>query len=203
MNSCGWLLLSIAENCILKKRKKIMKMNFKQNSVKLAIAAGLVLGPVGFTAPVYASTDTSNMNVTANIDMNCTITTADIAFGEYKPTTDHASAALTADGSVSTTCTVGSSGKIIIGQGEHAGSGSSDASPVRRMALNDDSSYLLYDVFSDSDRQTSWTNEGSSGIAYTASGSAQVMTVYGKIEGGQTTAEKGSYADVLVVTVNY
>jgi hypothetical protein len=44
------LLLSIAENCILKKRKKIMKMNFKQNSVKLAIAAGLVLGSVGFTA---------------------------------------------------------------------------------------------------------------------------------------------------------
>jgi spore coat protein U-like protein len=188
---------------LLKKKEKIMKMNFKQKNIKLAIAAGLLVGSAGFTAPVYASTDTSNMNVTANIDMNCTITTADIAFGEYKPTTDHASAALTANGSVSTTCTVGSTGKIIIGQGEHPGSGSSDASPVRRMALSDDSSFLAYDVFSDSDRNNSWTNAVDSGIAYTASGSAQTMTVYGKIAGGQTTAEKGSYADVLVVTVNY
>ena len=71
------------------------------------------------------------------------------------------------------------------------------------MALSDDSSYLLYNVFSDSDRQALWTNDGSSGIPYAASGSEQVMTVYGKIEAGQTTAEKGSYADVLVVTVNY
>lgn len=180
-----------------------MSIKFNQCKLKLVIAAGMLVGSAGLTAPVYALTATSNMNVTASIDMNCTISTADIAFGEYKPTTDHASAALTANGSVSTTCTVGSSGKIIIGQGEHAGSGSSDASPVRRMALANDSSYLAYDVFSDSDRQAKWTNEVSSGIAYTASGSAQVMTVYGKIAGGQTTAEKGSYADVLVVTVNY
>ena len=178
-------------------------MSISQTLFKTMVLLALLISAASLILPAYATSTTTNMNVTANIDMNCTITTADIAFGEYKPTTDHASAALTADGSVSTTCTVGSSGKIIIGQGEHAGSGSSDASPVRRMALNDDSSYLLYDVFSDSDRQTSWTNEGSSGIAYTASGSAQVMTVYGKIEGGQTTAEKGSYADVLVVTVNY
>lgn len=180
-----------------------MSIKFNQCKLKLVIAAGMLVGSAGLTAPVYALTATSNMNVTASIDMNCTISTADIAFGEYKPTTDHASSALNANGSVSTTCTVGSSGKIIIGQGEHAGSGSSDASPVRRMATANDTSYLAYDVFSDSDRQSSWTNEVSSGIAYTASGSAQVMTVYGKIAGGQTTAEKGSYADVLVVTVNY
>ena len=179
-----------------------MKMNFKQNSVKLAIAAVLVLGSVGFTAPVYASTYTSNMNVTANIDMNCTITTADIAFGEYKPTTDHASTALTANGAVSTTCTVGSAGKIIIGQGQHPGSESSDAVTVRRMALSDDSSYLNYQVYSD-EGSTVWSNEVASGVGYTASGSAQNMTVYGKVAAGQTTDEKGSYADVLVVTVNY
>jgi spore coat protein U-like protein len=52
-------------------------------------------------------------------------------------------------------------------------------------------------------RQTIWTNEVASGVGYTASGSAQNMTVYGKVAAGQTTAEKGSYADVLVVTVNY
>jgi spore coat protein U-like protein len=71
------------------------------------------------------------------------------------------------------------------------------------MALSDDSSFLAYDVFSDSDRSASWTNEEASGVAYTASGSAQTMPVYGKIAAGQTGATQGSYADVLVVTVNY
>ena len=180
-----------------------MKMNFKQNSVKLAIAAGMLVGSAGLTVPTYAATDTSSMNVTTNIGMNCTISTTDIGFGEYKPTTDHASTALTANGAVSTTCTVGSTGKIIIGQGEHPGLESSDAVPVRRMALLDDSSYLNYQVYSDEGRETAWTNEVASGVGYTASGSAQNMTVYGKIAAGQTGATQGSYADVLVVTVNY
>ena len=180
-----------------------MKMNFKQNSVKLAIAAGLIVGSAGLTVPAYALTSTSNMNVSTSIGMNCTISTTDIAFAEYKPTTDHATTALTGNGAVSTTCTVGSTGKIIIGQGEHPESGSSDAVPVRRMATSDDASFLNYEVFSDEGYSVTWTNEAASGIGYTASGSAQNMTVYGKVAAGQTGASQGSYADVLVVTVNY
>ena len=180
-----------------------MKMNFKQKNIKLAIAAGLLVGSAGFTAPVYASTDTSNMDVTANIGMNCTITTADITFGEYMPTTDHASSPLTAQGSVTTTCTVGSSGVVIIGQGLNADDGSTNAAPVRRMAGPGEGDYLGYQVYSDSEHQNVWSNYGDTGIAYSASGSAQVMTVYGSIDGGQTSVPQGSYSDTLVVTVNY
>ena len=180
-----------------------MSIKFNQRNLKLAIAAGMLVGSAGLTVPAYASSSTSNMNVTTNIDMNCTITTTDITFGDYKPTTDHATTALTGNGAVSTTCTVGSTGKIIIGQGQHAGSGSSDASPVRRMAVADDSSYLNYTLFSDEGRSTAWTNEIASGVPYTASGAAQSMPVYGQIAAGQTGAKQGSYADVLVVTVNY
>ena len=97
-----------------------MKMNFKQNNIKLAIAAGLLVGSAGFTAPVYAATDTSNMDVTANIGMNCILHCRHNLWLEYMPTTDHASAPLTAQGSVTTTCTVGSSGVVIIGQGLNA-----------------------------------------------------------------------------------
>ena len=179
-----------------------MSIKFNQRNLKLAIAAGMLVGSAGLTVPAYAATDTSSMNVTTNIGMNCTISTTDITFGEYKPTTDHASTALTANGAVSTTCTVGSSGKIIIGQGEHAGSGSTDGVPIRRMATSDDASYLSYEVFSD-EVSTVWTNEVASGVPYTASGSAQNMTVYGKVAAGQTGATQGSYADVLVGTVSY
>jgi spore coat protein U-like protein len=70
------------------------------------------------------------------------------------------------------------------------------------MATSDDSSYLSYEVFSD-EVSTVWTNEVASGVPYTASGSAQNMTVYGKVAAGQTGATQGSYADVLVVTVSY
>jgi spore coat protein U-like protein len=180
-----------------------MSIKFNQRNLKLAIAAGMLFGSAGLTVPAYAATDTSSMNVTTNIGMNCTIETTDITFGEYKPITDHASSALTGNGAVSTTCTVGSTGKIIMGQGEHSGSGSSDAVPVRRMATSDDASFLSYQVYSDEGRSIAWTNEVASGVAYTASGSAQSMIVYGKVAAGQTGATQGSYADVLVVTVSY
>ena len=180
-----------------------MNIKFNQRNLKLAIAAGMLVGSAGITVPAYALTSAENMNVSTSIGMNCTITTTDISFDEYKPTTDHASTDLTGNGAVSTTCTVGSTGKVIIGQGQHPGSGSSDAVPVRRMALSDDSSYLTYQVYSDDGLSTAWTNEVASGVGYTASGSAQNMTVYGKVAAGQTGATQGTYADVLVVTVNY
>ena len=179
-----------------------MSIKFNQRNLKLAIAAGMLLGSAGLSMSAYAATSTSNMNVTTNIGMACTISTTDMTFDAYDPITAHASTALTANGAVITTCTVGSTGKVIIGQGQHPGSGSSDAVPVRRMATSDDSSYLSYEVFSD-EVSTVWTNEVASGVRYTASGSAQNMTVYGKVAAGQTGATQGSYADVLVVTVSY
>ena len=179
-----------------------MSIKFNQRNLKLVIAAGMLLGSAGLSMSAYAATSTSNMNVTTNIGMACTISTTDMTFDAYDPITAHASTALTANGAVITTCTVGSTGKVIIGQGEHAGSGSTDGVPIRRMATSDDSSYLSYEVFSD-EVSTVWTNEVASGVPYTASGSAQNMTVYGKVAAGQTGATQGSYADVLVVTVSY
>ena len=41
------------------------------------------------------------------------------------------------------------------------------------------------------------------GKTYNASGSAEVMPVYGRVGAGQTAAAKGSYTDTLLVTVNY
>jgi spore coat protein U-like protein len=200
MNSCGWLLLSIAENCILKKKEKSMSIKFNQRNLKIAIAASILVGSAGLTVPAYAVT--SNLNVTANIDMNCTVSTTAVAFGAYKPTTDHASTDLTANGAIKTTCTVGSTGKVIIGQGQHFGATGDDA-VSRRMATSDDSNFIIYDVFSDSDRLNSWSHVENSGIAYAATGSEETMVVYGKIPSGQTSAAQGSYADVLLVTVNF
>ena len=134
--------------------------------------------------------------------MNCTIATADIAFGAYDAIVDNATTDLDAAGSVTTTCTVGSAGKVIIGQGLAAPEGSTDEDPIRRMS-GPSGDFLIYQVYSDSDRSAVWTNDTETGVEYSATGSAQVMPVYGRVAAGQTTVAEGSYSDTLVVTVNY
>ena len=181
-----------------------MNIKFNQRNLKIAIAASVLVGSAGLTVPAYAnSTSTSSMNVSSNIGMNCTISTTDIAFGAYDPIVTNASLDLDAQGSVTTTCTVGSAGKVIIGQGSGPDSGSTNAAPLRRMSGPSDGDYLKYQVYSNLGRSAVWTNEVASGVPYTANGSAEVMPVYGRVEAGQNTVAKGSYSDTLLVTVNY
>ena len=179
-----------------------MNIKFNQRNLKIAIAASVLVGSAGLTVPAYAETSSSNMAVTSNIGMNCTIATADIAFGAYDAIVDNATTDLDAAGSVTTTCTVGSAGKVIIGQGLAAPEGSTDEDPIRRMS-GPSGDFLIYQVYSDSDRSAVWTNDTETGVEYSATGSAQVMPVYGRVAAGQTTVAEGSYSDTLVVTVNY
>ena len=180
-----------------------MKTKFNQSKLKGAFVSAMLVGTVSLTLPAYAETESSNMAVTANIGMNCTIATTDIAFGAYDPIVANATSNLTANGSVTTTCTVGSTGKIIISDGLHQTSESTPAAPERRMGGPSEGDYLAYQVYSDSDLTSVWTGYGDTGVAYAATGSARAMTVYGVVPAGQTGAVEGSYSDTLVVTVNY
>ena len=180
-----------------------MKTKLNQSKLKLAIVSAMLVGTASLTFPAYAVTESSNMAVTANIGMNCTISTIDIAFGGYDPIVANATTDLDAAGSVTTTCTVGSAGKVIIGQGLGDDDDSTDGAPLRRMQGPSEGDYLEYQVYSNVGRSDVWTNEVATGVAYTASGSEQIMPVYGRVEAGQTTVAKGSYSDTLVVTVNY
>ena len=180
-----------------------MNIKFNQRNLKIAIAASVLVGSAGLTVPAYAETSSSSMTVTSNIGMNCTISTADIEFGAYDPIVTNASLDLDAQGSVTTTCTVGSAGKVIIGQGLGDVDGSTNEAPLRRMQGPSEGDYLEYQVYSNDGRSNVWTNDVATGVTYTASGSAEVMPVYGRVEAGQTTVAEGSYSDTLLVTVNY
>ena len=188
-------------NC--SKKENVMKTKFNQSNLKVAIASAALLGAASLTVPAYAATDTSNMAVTATVGEACTIATADIAFGAYDAINDHASAPLTAQGSVTTTCTLDKAAKVIIGQGLYALEGSTDGAPVRRMGGDGEGDYLAYNVYSDASLSNVWTNAVDSGIATTGTGEAVVMQVYGAIEADQTDSPAGSYSDTLVVTVDY
>ena len=180
-----------------------MKTKLNQSKLKGALVSAVLVGTASLTVPAYAVTETSDMQVSANIGMNCTISTTDIAFGGYDPIVTNATTDLDAAGSVTTTCTVGSAGKVIIGQGLGEHDDSTDADPFRRMQGPSEGDYLEYQVYSNDGRSAVWTNSVATGVAYTATGSAQIMPVYGRVEAGQTTAAEGSYSDTLVVTVNY
>ena len=214
MNLCGWLLLSIAENCILKKRKKIMKMNFKQNNIKLAIAAGLVIGSAGLTVPAFAASPAkTDMDVTASIAVACSVATVNVAFGTYDALGANKSAPAKASGSITATCTSGASGKITIDEGGNkvVGAGddpsSSAAAPLRQMKTAQtpaagQSQYLQYSLHATDDISTAQWN-GTDGVTYVSAGSDIVKTVYGFIPQNQATAMKGSYADKVEVSVTY
>ena len=177
-----------------------MKLN--RSNIKSSIAAATAFGIVAVSMPAYAGTGTASMTVSSNIDVSCIISTTNIDFDAYDAVGAHSAADLTATGGISSTCTTGSGGNIKIGQGLHASSGSTDAVPARRMVhATDATEFLEYNVYSDSTWETKWDN--ATGEAYTGTGIAQPLTVYGSITKNQTSAVVGSYTDTLVVTINY
>jgi spore coat protein U-like protein len=182
-----------------KKRKKIMKMNFKQNSTKLAFGAGILVGLAGFSVPVFATSVDTTMQVTAGIGKNCVIETTNISFGSYDPANVNATDPLDATGSITTTCTIGTAGEVLINYGANVAAESTD----RRMIGTDTSVYLGYEVYSNSDRQSIWSGEANNGVDITAAGVGEEMTVYARIPGGQTDAANDSYTDTLTVLVSY
>ncbi|MDA9288446.1 spore coat U domain-containing protein [Amylibacter sp.] len=179
-----------------------MKMKLNRSTIKSSIAAATALGIVAVSMPAYAGTGTSNMTVSSNVDVSCNITTTNIDFDAYDAVGVNNTADLTAEGGINTTCTAGSGGNIKIGQGLNKSDDSSDAYPMRRMVhATDNTEFLFYDVYSDSDRLVLWEND--TGVAYIGDGSEQTLVVYGVVPKAQNLAIVGSYTDTLVVTINY
>ena len=83
------------------------------------------------------------------------------------------------------------------------GSGQNSNGTTRRMA-GPGGQFLNYGLFRDSGRTVQWGNGTALGgqVSGTGSGSAQSLTVYGRIPASQL-ATPGSYSDSVVVTVEY
>lgn len=164
------------------------------------IIAGMLGLTFAFSGSSYAATQTANLNVSATVSANCTITTSAVAFGAYDPIVTHASTALTSTGTVTTTCTSGAAATVALGQGSNANTGSTDAAPVRRMLSG--SNYLSYQLYSDSGRANVWGNDTTTDVAVTGTGGAVNTTVYGSVAAGQNVPA-GTYADTVVATVTF
>ena len=165
---------------------------------KVTLAALLL---VVAAAPAFAGSATSNFTVSATVLTNCTITTVGVVFGNYDPTS---STPLDGTGTVVVTCTAGTSGKILMGQGATPATGSTDAAPLREMAgLVLTSQRLRYDLYQDTGRSTAWANTTATGPAYTASTILPVtVTIYGRVPINQG-AQANVYNDTVTATVTF
>ena len=169
-----------------------MKTKLNQSKLKLAIVSATLLGTAAITAPTYATT--TDMDVTANINVACTIDTEDLAFGAYDPIITNATDPLTKMASVTSTCTVGASGSILLGNGQNY----TEESGRRMVHAADTQSFLEYSVSNASYGGADWSD-----VTMEGSGSAVEEAVYGQVGAGQNTAVDGSYSDLIVATVTY
>jgi len=179
-----------------------MNIKFNQRNLKLGIAAGILLGSAGFSTAIFAGTATDNMAVTTDVGISCTITVADLTFTSYDPTygVDNDST-----GSVTSTCTTGGAVVLTLGQGANADSSSTDAAPIRRMVGTTGAAagtFLNYGLYQEGGRTTVFGNTSGTGGSFTATGGADVTTVYGRIPKEQAAAV-GSFVDSVSVTLTY
>lgn len=168
--------------------------------VSALLASSSLLGALILSAPTHAGTASDNLDVTASVSANCTISTAAVAFGAYDPIVTHKASALDASGTVTVTCTNGSAVTVALGQGQNADVGSTDAAPLRRMT--DGTNFMGYSLFSNAGRTTVWGATAETDVEHVGTGAAANLTVYGRVPADQQVPA-GAYSDAVVATVTF
>ncbi|MDD5268956.1 MAG: spore coat U domain-containing protein [Methylococcales bacterium] len=172
-------------------------------ALRLAVASILAVGVGAISVNSYAGTNTANLNVTAEIQEACAVSTTAVAFSYYDPVNANLATALHTTGTVLTTCTLGATGTALLDQGQN-GTGTLEA-PVRFMktGAGGPTELLGYQLYSEAEDTTVWGGTIATGKAIaTGTGLQTSLTVYGTIAAGQNKSV-GSYTDTVVVTIDF
>lgn len=160
------------------------------------IGSTLALSSTLISKPAFAGTASANLNVSATVANSCTISTSSVSFTSYDRIYDSF-----ASGTIEANCSNGSSATITLGQGANAASGSTDASPSRRLS-NGTGSFLNYNLYQDTAATLIWGNTNGTGVVISDVGTGVTRDVHGKIPFGQN-APTGSYLDTVVATITF
>lgn len=160
-----------------------MRFHRTLSKALLSLSAALLAA----TSAAAAQLQTS-FQVTARIAGTCSAAIAtELAFGNYDGSqTDQT-------GIITITCSDGTAYRIGLNNGANY------SAPNRRMK-HGDADYLNYELYSDSGRTTRWGGDDSSDVHINSDGTAQHISVYGRMPAGQN-APIGDYADTITVTV--
>lgn len=138
------------------------------------------------------ATATSTMTVSANNQVTCTITTAPVAFGSVALL----DANVDAVGTVQVTCSATAAYAV----GMNGGANGGTSATTRMMAGG--AERITYALYRDAARTQGWYSDSGSSLSGTGTGSAQSLSVYGRVP-VQHTPTPGLYSDSVIVTLTY
>jgi spore coat protein U-like protein len=142
----------------------------------------------------YAATATSSFAVNANVQVICTIDSSDLNFGAYVP----AGSDVDGQSQITVTCTNTAQWNVGLNEGTAAG-----ATTSTRQMTGPSPFLLAYGLFTDAARTNNWGNiVGTDTVSGAGTGGPQVVTVYGRIPGGQNVGP-GGYQDTITATVTF
>ena len=167
------------------------------------VAVAFAIGSLSICpAMAQAGTATANLTVQLTITSSCTIGAATLTFPSTAGTSLLAGA-LTANTTVSVTCTNGSPYAIGMGQGLHYSSGNQMANGGNN---------IPYGLYLNSSLATPWTTVSTSSptcttggdcVMGTGTGTAQTVTIYGQVPIMTTAPAPGAYSDTVTMTISY
>jgi len=172
-------------------------------SHKKVLAAAVAIVAGGAAVNAGAGTLTTSFNVTATVINDCTISSTNIAFGNYDPT---GATAVTAQGAVTAKCTKGDAVSVALDQGKNPTGASTAAVPARQMVNG--TNLLPYHIYiAASPSTTEWgtgtvgTNEPAAQTSASVS-TALTFTTYGSLPAG-ADVPAGAYSDTVTATVTF
>ena len=177
-----------------------------QSLIKKVLALSFFAFTTNLSMPVFAATDTANIQVSATVLKSCEITATPIAFGNYDPTSVSTHVAT---GTVSIACTKGSAGVWIgLDNGTHFAAGT-------RNMNGGGADNLAYTIVQPSSAtpgagcpaygtNTAWGNTIGTSPAFATPTSAAIRTfnVCGQLAGSQDVSV-ATYTDTVIATVNF
>lgn len=143
------------------------------------------------TDPAASATATTTFQVTANVNVSCTISATDLNFGDYTEVQ------LDGQSEISLTCTNSAQWNVGLNDGTSPGVGNS-----RRMT-GPNNFHLRYHLFSDPARTVTWGNTvGTDTVSGVGTGAVQILNVYGRVPGSQNVGS-GGYVDTITATITF
>ena len=169
------------------------------NAKRLALiaAAALTLGSLSSTASALTAGNT--FQVTATIISSCTVSGTTLNFGNSIDALA-TSTPLDATSTLSVTCTNTTPYTVSLNAGANAGG----ASNFGARTMKSGTRTLGYQLYLDTGRSSVWGDgtASSATVAGTGTGSAQSLSIYGRIP-SLAGVVPGSYSDTVTVTVTY
>jgi spore coat protein U-like protein len=155
-----------------------------------------VLGASLLPGQAYAASVTATFNVTATINPACTIQASALNFGVY------ADAQVDGQSTITVTCTNTTGWEVGLNEGSSAG-----ATIGNRRMTGPGPSNLNYGLFTNAARTITWGDHpalpGQDTVSGVGSGSAQALTVFGRVPAAQGTARPGAFLDTITVTITF